>query len=118
MVRPSVNLEIALSNYISDIKTIYRMGYNGQDCILRALCESSQLLGRSKRSMVQELIKSVFTFPKSKVLTFEHPELAIYDEAHRRGRNKVDCDSIYSTCGFSLIKLALGKYSQPEIGFM
>lgn len=93
------------------------MGYHGRDCILRALCESPQFFETmEKRSMVQELIKTIFTFPKSKVLSFEpsHSELIDYDEAHRRGRSRRnidDCGMKYSRCGFSLIQLALGKYS-------
>lgn len=89
------------------------MGYHGRDCILQALCESPQIFNKKQRTMVQELIKTVFSFPKSKVLPFEHPELLIYDEAHRKGRNKVDCYRSYPKCGFSLVMLALGKYSEP-----
>lgn len=101
------------------------MGLHGRDCILRALCESPQMIQSiEKRSMVQELIKTVFSFPKSKVLPFEpsHTELMDYDEAHRRGRNRresVDCVGKYPRCGVSLIELALGKYSQkPHLDFM
>lgn len=94
------------------------MGYHGRDCILQALCESPQIFNMKQKTMVQELIKTVFSFPKSKVLPFEHPELLLYDEAHRKGRSKIDCDGSYSKCGFSLIKMALGKYSKPQNSFM
>jgi hypothetical protein len=104
--------------------SLFRMGYHGRDCILRALCESPQLMQSiEKRSMVQELIKTVFSFPKSKVLPFEpsHSELMDYDDAHRRGRSRregVDCVTKYSRCGFSLIDMAFGKYSPSHLGFM
>lgn len=111
-----------LENFIPKIEflcfVISRMGYPGRDCILQALCESPKIFNMKKRTMVQELIKTVFTFPKSKVLPFEHAELLIYDEAHRKGRSgSVDCGSI-SRCGFSLIKMALGSYSKEAISFM
>lgn len=94
------------------------MGYHGRDCILQALCESPQVFNTKQRTMVQELVKTVFSFPKSKVLPFEHPELLIYDDAHRKGRSKSDCGGSFSKCGFSLIRLALGKYSKPQNNFM
>lgn len=83
------------------------MGYDGRDCVLHSLCESSQIFNKKRKTMVQELIKTVFSLPKSKVLPFEHPELLIYDEAQRKGRNKVDCNKTYSKCGFSLLSVLL-----------
>lgn len=66
--------------------------------------------------MIQELIKTVFSFPKSKVLPFEHPELMVYDEAHRKGQSQIDCNKIWS-CGFSLIQLGRRKrYKEKENG--
>lgn len=97
-----------------------RMGYNGRDCVLHALCESSTMFETKKRrTMIQEMIKTVFTMPKSKVLPFEHPELLIYDEAFRTGQKDVNCRRLYGKCNFSLIKLILGRYSRdPFMGFM
>ncbi|XP_055611456.1 uncharacterized protein LOC129758054 [Uranotaenia lowii] len=89
------------------------MGYNGRQCILRALCESSQLFGHKGSNMIEEILRSLFSFPKSKVLSFEPEENRIYDEAHRKGRNKVMCQSLYPACRFSLHELALGKYASP-----
>lgn len=48
-----------------------------------------------------------------KVLPFEHQDLVIYDKAHRKGKDDVDCGTIYADCNFSLIELALGEYSMP-----
>lgn len=60
--------------------------------------------------MVEELIRTVFTLPKMKVLPFEHPDLiSHYDKAFREGKNRMYCASIYRDCGFSLLKLALGE---------
>ncbi|XP_065091183.1 uncharacterized protein LOC135712143 [Ochlerotatus camptorhynchus] len=89
------------------------MGYNGRECVLRALCESSQFFGKKGSNMVAEMLRTLFSFPKSKVLSFEHSDTRIYDEAHRKGRNKVMCQSLYPTCAFSLLELALGKYASP-----
>jgi hypothetical protein len=100
------------------------MGYDGRECILRALCESPYIFGRKGSHLIAELIRTVFSFPKSKVLPFEAPELKIYDNAHRVGMNRnsnsiqMDCHKIYPKCGFSLIKLALGKYSKPLQSYM
>lgn len=94
------------------------MGYNGRDCILQALCESPKIFNLKRKTMVQELIKTVFSLPKSKVLPFEHPELLIYDDAHRKSRSTVDCHKSFPSCGFSLIQMALGRYSSPQNSFM
>lgn len=69
--------------------------------------------------MLAELVRSVFSFPKSKVLPFEHPALMIYDEAHRVGKTgTAECHATYPKCGFSLIQLALGKYAKPPLSFI
>lgn len=95
------------------------MGYDGRDCVLRALCEAPQVFGKKGSHLIAELIRTVFTFPKSKVLPFEHQDLIIYDEAHRKGKSlATECHTTYPKCGFSLIKLALGKYSNPLKSFM
>uniref|UniRef100_A0A182XWD9 Uncharacterized protein n=1 Tax=Anopheles stephensi TaxID=30069 RepID=A0A182XWD9_ANOST len=93
------------------------MGYTGRDCILRALCESSQYFGGKGRNMVAEMLRTLFSYPKQKVLSFEHADHRLYDEAHRKGRNMAPCQSLYGNCQFSLLELALGKYSTPY-GFM
>lgn len=44
------------------LKILFSMGYNGRSCILRALCESVQyFMGRST-NMVEELVRLVFTW--------------------------------------------------------
>lgn len=93
------------------------MGYNGRQCILRALCESTQYFNKSQSNMVEELVRKVFTLPKSKVLSSEHNNIREYDLAHRKGRNKIFCPREYPGCSFSLIELALGTYSNP-LNFM
>jgi len=95
------------------------MGYDGRECILQALCETPKTFGKKGSHLIAELIRTVFTFPKSKVLPFEHRELMIYDEAYRKGRNEAtECHTMFPKCGFSLIQLALGKYSKPLKSFM
>lgn len=39
----------------------FSMGYNGRQCILRALCESAQHFFGRATNMVEELIRIVFT---------------------------------------------------------
>lgn len=94
------------------------MGYNGRECILLALCESSQKFNKQGHNMVETLIKTAFSFPTSKVLPFEHYDLNIYSEAYRRGKNNIQCQTAYPKCGFSLLQLALGKYSKPLPNYM
>ncbi|KAG5672414.1 hypothetical protein PVAND_002545 [Polypedilum vanderplanki] len=99
-----------------NIETIIdKMGHSGRDCVLKALCESSiQFKNKKKRTMIQEMIKTVFTMPKSNVLPFEHPDLSIYDQAYRNASIQASCETSYSKCGFSIIKLILGKYSKLQ----
>ena len=88
------------------IQFLTRMGHDGRECILRALCETSNVFGKKGSHLVAELIRTTFTFPKSRVLPFEHQNLMVYDEAHRNGKKKpVDCEAMYPKCGFSLIQL-------------
>lgn len=98
------------------------MGYNGRECILRSLCEAPQVFGKKGNHLIAEIVRTIFTFPKSKVLSFEPPEMHVYDEAHRIGRStgyqQAKCHKLYPSCGFSLIKLALGKYSKPLQNYM
>lgn len=87
------------------------MGYEGRECILRALCEAPKTFGKKSSHLIAELVRTTFTLPKSKVLPFENPELVLYDEAHRKGKNQaIECETNYPKCGFSLIQLALGQY--------
>ncbi|XP_053671766.1 uncharacterized protein LOC128721977 [Anopheles nili] len=93
------------------------MGYAGRDCILRAMCESPQYFGSRGGNMIAEMLRTLFSFPKQKVLSFEPTDHRLYDEAHRKGRNMAPCRSLYDRCPFSLLELALGRYSTPH-GFM
>lgn len=43
----------------------------------------------------------------------EPDDMKIYDEAHRKGKSQVRCESLYPVCRFSLLELALGKYASP-----
>lgn len=90
------------------------MGFNGRQCILRALCESTKYFSRKGSNMVEELIRTIFRMPTAKVLPFEHNDLLTYDAAHRKGsRSRTHCPTEYPACGISLIDMALGEYSKP-----
>lgn len=58
------------------------------------------------------------SLPSTKVLHFEHPDLNVYDDAYRRGKDNVYCAMAYPNCGFSLHGIALGRYSEPPKNFM
>lgn len=40
--------------------TLISMGYNGRECVLRALCESAQFLYKEGTNMVEELVRIIF----------------------------------------------------------
>jgi len=110
---------IANELYLRELFRTTRMGYDGRECILRALCESPQLFGKRGSHLIAEVLRTVFSFPKSKVLPFENQALQIYNEAFKSGRaGQVACQKMFPNCGFSLIKLALGKYVNPLEKYM
>lgn len=83
--------------------------------MLQALCESAQIFAKSSSGnlMVHEMLKTIFTLPTSKVMSFEHSDLALYDSAHRKGRStRMDCSRMFPKCGVSFIKAALGWYKK------
>ncbi|KAK0082238.1 hypothetical protein PV325_010799, partial [Microctonus aethiopoides] len=49
---------------------------------------------------------------KRALLSHEPNEHHIYTEAHRNGHNSVSCSNMYTGCSFSLIDMALGRYSR------
>jgi len=93
---------------------IESMGFNGRECILRALCESKQSFNNKQPNMVEKLLSTVFSLPKSKVLSFEHEDSRDYDMAHRKGTTNKPCAVAYPECSLSLIRMALGEYSQSN----
>lgn len=92
----------------------YSMGLDGRECILRTLCETTQLFGAQGQTMIKEMLRSFFSFPSSKVLSFEHPDIKVYDKAYKSGKSRALCDQLYPKCSFSLHQLALGHYSVPN----
>lgn len=36
------------------------MGYNGRDCILKALCEAGELFNQGNNGLVQKILRIVF----------------------------------------------------------
>ncbi|XP_063367868.1 uncharacterized protein LOC134656279 [Cydia amplana] len=87
------------------------MGYSGRQCILKTLCETTQRIVPHGQNMVEEMFRTLFTLPMSKVLHEEPIEHAIYDSAHRLGVLLDNCD-MYK-CPLSLVDLAQGYYSTP-----
>ncbi|XP_046805411.1 uncharacterized protein LOC124419536 [Lucilia cuprina] len=98
---------------------VNNMGYNGRDCILRALCESRQYFQKTKMGMIGEMLRVIFSLPKQRLFTrelSENPDIGLYDGAYRKARSISDCSEQYD-CDFSLLELAFGKYSTPPIGY-
>ncbi|XP_037808395.1 uncharacterized protein LOC119601507 [Lucilia sericata] len=94
---------------------IDNMGFSGNTCIARALCESAQILQhlRQRRgNMVEEIVKTIFSLPTAPVEYHEPEKHHLYDRLYRRAkRSEINCAVEYSSCRFSLLEMALGKYS-------
>ncbi|KAJ8688552.1 hypothetical protein QAD02_024347 [Eretmocerus hayati] len=90
---------------------INAMGFDGRSCILRALCEASQRFMPKGNSLVEEMIRIVFALPLKKILASEPEEHHVYTKAHRAGHEGGDCLTLFPACSFSLIDMALGRYS-------
>lgn len=90
------------------------MGHNGQECIKRALCESKQIFKSRGGTMIEEMVRTVFSLPKTRVFSFENKGIVPYDKAHRSGRSlATDCKKLYKDCEISLLDVVLGRYSKP-----
>ncbi|XP_041630655.1 uncharacterized protein [Drosophila kikkawai] len=113
-VAPAVLRRRSRSTIYKHIETIVNnMGYNGHDCVLRALCESRQWFQSNKMNMIGEILRTIFSLPKQTLFTRElreNPDIVHYDKAYRQG-HITDCTQY--NCHFSLLELAYGKYSTP-----
>ncbi|KAI8434491.1 hypothetical protein MSG28_012505 [Choristoneura fumiferana] len=87
------------------------MGYNGRQCILKTLCETTQRMVPHGDNMIEEMFRTLFTLPMAKVLPEEPLEHAVYDAAHRLGALLENCDAY--KCPISLVDLAQGYYNAP-----
>ncbi|XP_034184213.2 uncharacterized protein LOC117606190 [Osmia lignaria lignaria] len=86
------------------------MNFDGRTCILRALCEASQRLMPKGNTLIEEMMRISFLFPLKKLFSGEPEEHHAYSRAHKAGHEGHDCASTFSSCSFSLIDMALGKY--------
>lgn len=94
------------------------MGHNGKDCIKKALCESKQYFKNRNGNMIEEMVKTLFSLPKTRVYSFENKGIVPYDKAHRSGRSApVDCKKFYKGCEISILDIALGRHSKPPKNF-
>ncbi|CAD6991490.1 uncharacterized protein LOC101454492 [Ceratitis capitata] len=94
---------------------IENMGFNGNACIARALCESSKYLQDARQgrgNMMTEIIKTIFSLPTEPVFGEEPDVMHHYDRIYKRARRDVlDCSVEHAQCHFSLLEMAFGKYS-------
>ncbi|CAK1542047.1 unnamed protein product [Leptosia nina] len=69
------------------------LGLNGQECVLRMLCETGQ--GRPQQgTFFEEIMRATFTFPQGTIST-DH----LYDKAHT---SQDDCGILYPNCEIAL----------------
>ncbi|KAG6451057.1 uncharacterized protein LOC115444161 [Manduca sexta] len=88
-----------------------KMGYDGRQCVLKTLCETTQRIVPHGENMIEEMFRTLFTMPMTKLLPIEPLEHKIYDAAHRLGVLLENCN-VYK-CPISLVDLALGYYNAP-----
>ncbi|CAD7077439.1 unnamed protein product [Hermetia illucens] len=88
------------------------LGYNGTECIMKTLCESTKALAARNANMVGRMLRTIFSFPKVRPFAREHREIHEYDLAYRTGEAS-DCSLLYPYCDFSILDFALGKYLLP-----
>ncbi|XP_034487009.1 uncharacterized protein LOC117791385 [Drosophila innubila] len=96
------------------------MGFNGRACVARALCESAKYLHApgQRGNMLEEMVRTVFSLPTSSVAGHEPQAHHHYDRIYRRSKRQLrDCHELYPGCHFSLLALALGKYSAAPAQF-
>ncbi|KAL0821275.1 hypothetical protein ABMA28_005875 [Loxostege sticticalis] len=87
------------------------IGYSGRQCVLKTLCETKQRIVPNGSNMIEEMFRTIFTLPMTKVLPIEPLEHTIYDSAHRLGTMLSDCEVF--TCPISLVDWAKGYYNAP-----
>ncbi|XP_065157094.1 uncharacterized protein [Atheta coriaria] len=89
------------------------MGYNGKQCVLRALCEAAAMFisNHEEIGLLEKSIMTVFGFPIQEILDHEPEDHRLYQEAHLHGKKSQECSIKYSKCTFSLVDMALGMYS-------
>ncbi|XP_026326171.1 uncharacterized protein LOC113234864 [Hyposmocoma kahamanoa] len=74
------------------LETFFKLlGYNGKECVLRSLCESSRLRAE-QGTFLEEIMRATFTFPRRNKASDVHEE---YDLAHGRPG---DCARLYPEC--------------------
>ncbi|CAD7089914.1 unnamed protein product [Hermetia illucens] len=116
--KPKVQRRFRRSLYEQIEMLLDSMGYNGRQCIKRALCESRKFLSERVGTMEVELLKTIFSMPSLQQPSRESRDILEYDHAYQNHGNLQECSLEYPGCGFSLIALALGKHTKPSPNFM
>ncbi|XP_011499296.1 PREDICTED: uncharacterized protein LOC105363327 [Ceratosolen solmsi marchali] len=80
-------------------------GLPGSQCILRTICESKFILNPPGISLIEDILRVIFSYPRS--TTTIHDD---YDKAHL---TKLDCDIMYP-CPCSLLDLLLNYHNDVE----
>ena len=60
------------------------------------------------------LVVDRYRLPLKRVLSYEPDEYRTYTDAHRLGHEGGNCATMFGGCNFSLIDMALGKYSMSN----
>ncbi|XP_019868263.2 uncharacterized protein LOC109597077 [Aethina tumida] len=97
--------------YNSIETVIESMGFEGKNCMYRALCEAPRILTRN--SLYENLLHIFFKFPQEPISDYEPEDHRLYHWAYRQGmeNKQQDCATLFPTCSISLIDLALGYYN-------
>ncbi|KAK7602837.1 hypothetical protein V9T40_006811 [Parthenolecanium corni] len=95
---PPIQARRKRSNFFKKLETFMnKRGLNGRACILRSLCEVTQLLPDND-GFLEAVIKLLFKMPLEKVTNLEPVEHFQYDSAYRMGFNsRNSCAELYSS---------------------
>ncbi|ALC47299.1 CG13616 [Drosophila busckii] len=120
LTKPMIQRRSRRSFYNELQTAIDHMGFNGRDCVARALCESAKYLQTPGRrgNMLEQLVRTVFSLPTAPVAAHEPASHHEYDSIYRRSKRELrDCHELYAGCQFSLLALGLGHYAAAPAQF-
>ncbi|XP_058792695.1 uncharacterized protein LOC131665094 [Phymastichus coffea] len=94
------NLELALDS----------QGLPGSQCVLRAICEARFMLNPAGLSLVEDLLRVVFSYPSASA-----SRRSVRDAYDNASVTRTDCDLAYP-CPFSLLDMLLNYQNDVSTG--
>ncbi|XP_069694380.1 uncharacterized protein [Periplaneta americana] len=88
--------------YVMLENAFYRYGYDGRECLLKCICETSNTPLHNKTGLLGDLLRILFT-PSSSLDEELSPAFQVAEE---RGRNHEACDHAYPNCSIGLMDIS------------